>query len=352
MIDFNDKSWINFVDEQVWKNLPDSSLKTRNNSEIIFRCPICGDSKKNKLKKRGYFYRKTGTFSCFNCDTHLSGFSFLKAICPNDVFERIIQEYKVLNFDNIVRGNGNSNAIVSNKPKSFEILSPNPSYKYLLDAGWETSSSLNEEAKSYLDGRKIPTESRGMFKSISDGKGHDFILIQYLYDDNCIYHQLANYHGYDISGQGAIKYIFPKEENINFQNKPVFNIGNIDTSFHYVICLEGIMDSLFVKNGTALGGKNLTEYQYRMIKELYPRHKIVLAFDNDLHGIKSSLKHAEKYPELKFLNTYDLLNAAHCKDINDFVKVTNKGEIFQNKDILKKLIVSPFMIEMKLKLKG
>ena len=96
MIDWNDKSWINYVDAKVWENLPESSLKSCNNSEITFRCPICGDSKKNKLKKRGYFYRKTGTFYCFNCGTSMTGYDFLKAICPKDVFDRIIQEYKVL----------------------------------------------------------------------------------------------------------------------------------------------------------------------------------------------------------------------------------------------------------------
>ena len=351
MIDFNDRTWINFVDEQVWNNLPADSLKTRNNSEITFRCPICGDSKKNKYKKRGYFYRKTGTYHCFNCDASLSGMAFLKFICPPDVFERIMHDFKVLNFDNIVRGRKNTNTIASSKPRSFEILSPNPSYKYLLDAGWETPSTLNDEAKSYLDGRKIPIESRDMFKSISDGKGHDFILIQYLYDDNCIYHQLANYHGYDISGQGAIKYIFPKEENINFQDKPVFNIGNIDVSFPYVVCLEGIMDSLFVKNGVALGGKTLTDYQHRMIRELYPRHKIVLAFDNDQAGIQSSLKHADKY-DVSFLNTWDLLSAAKCKDINEFVMKSNRTDVFSNKKVIKSLIMSPFMVKMKLKLKG
>ena len=43
MIDWNDKSWINFVDWKVWENLPASSLKTKTPSEINFRCPICGN---------------------------------------------------------------------------------------------------------------------------------------------------------------------------------------------------------------------------------------------------------------------------------------------------------------------
>lgn len=351
MIDYNDRTWINYIDEQVWNNIPDSLLKSKNNSEITFRCPICGDSKKNKLRKRGYFYRKTGTYTCFNCDIHLTGYDLLKAITSKDVFDRIINDYKVLNFNNIVRGNTKQVNDYALSPKSFEIRSSNPSYKYLLDLGWNKPTSLSDNAKNYLNERLIPDDKRDMLKSIKDANGREFILIQYIYDDNCIYHQLANFNKYDISGQGAIKYIFPKEENINGQDKPVFNIGNVDVSFPFIVCLEGIFDSLFVKNGVALGGKNLTEYQYRMLQECYPRHKIVLAFDNDRAGIQSSLKHADKY-DVQFLNSFELLSACGVKDINDFIKVTRRLDVFSKPENIKSLIMSPFMVKMKLKLKG
>ena len=351
MIDWNDKSWINYVDAKVWENLPESSLKSRNNSEITFRCPICGDSKKNRLKKRGYFYRKTGTFYCFNCGTNMTGYDFLKAICPKDVFDRIIQDYKVLNFDNIVRGKGRKSSVEDASDNgSFEILSPNPSYRYLLDAKW-TVSDLSESAIAYLDGRKIPLgSSRDMLKSIKDQSGREFILIQYIWDDRPIYHQLGNFNKYDIKGQGAVKYIFPKDENINFQQKPVFNIGNVDVSHHSIYCTEGVFDSLFIKNGVALGGRSLTDYQYRMLTELYPRHKIVLAFDHDYAGMSSSIKHAEKYPNISFLDISDLMNLTNSKDINEFVIKTARDDVFMNTDFLVKRTISPFILKMKLKL--
>ena len=349
MIDWTSKDWINYVDAKVWENLPESSLKSRNNSEITFRCPICGDSKRNRLKKRGYFYRKTGTFYCFNCQANMTGYDFLKAICTQDVFDRIIQDYKVLNFHNIVTGKKDSS--IQSQGNTFEILAPNPSYRYLLDSNW-TVNPLSESAKKYLDERKIPIGSRDMLKSIVDSTGREFILIQYIWDDNCIYHQLGNFNKYDINGQGAVKYIFPKDENINFQPKPVFNIGNVDVSHHSIYCTEGVFDSLFLKNGVALGGRSLTDYQHKMLTELYPRHRIVLAFDNDYAGMSSSLKHAEKFPDISFLDLSDILAIAHAKDINDFVKSTNRVDLFTNEKLLKARTISAFQVKMKLKLKA
>ena len=49
-----------------------------------FRCPFCGDSKKNKIKARGYVYRKKNDlfFMCHNCSTSTSFGKFLKSIDP------------------------------------------------------------------------------------------------------------------------------------------------------------------------------------------------------------------------------------------------------------------------------
>ena len=49
-----------------------------------FSCPLCGDSKKNKLKARGYLYRIGNyiSFKCHNCSVALSFSKFLEQIDP------------------------------------------------------------------------------------------------------------------------------------------------------------------------------------------------------------------------------------------------------------------------------
>ena len=62
------------------------------NGTFNCRCPICGDSKKNKHKKRGYFLQKQGQykFFCHNCGATRTIENFLKELAPN-----LAQEYKL-----------------------------------------------------------------------------------------------------------------------------------------------------------------------------------------------------------------------------------------------------------------
>ena len=59
-----------------------------------FRCPICGDSKKNKSKTRGYLYNIKAdiNFRCHNCGASMTFSNFLKQLDPvihkQYVFER------------------------------------------------------------------------------------------------------------------------------------------------------------------------------------------------------------------------------------------------------------------------
>ena len=60
-----------FIDHK-YLNILSSKLqqfKRKSRSLYNFRCPICGDSKKNKYKARGYVYEKKEAlfFKCHNC---------------------------------------------------------------------------------------------------------------------------------------------------------------------------------------------------------------------------------------------------------------------------------------------
>ena len=61
-----------------------------------FRCPLCGDSKKNKNKTRGYLFQKKGDFifKCHNCGASKGFSSFLKEIDPTLHSQYTMERYK------------------------------------------------------------------------------------------------------------------------------------------------------------------------------------------------------------------------------------------------------------------
>ena len=66
-------------------NLCSSGLdkfKQSNTNLWNFRCPICGDSQKNKNKRRGFIYEKQNKYfyRCHNCDFGATFSTFLEKI--------------------------------------------------------------------------------------------------------------------------------------------------------------------------------------------------------------------------------------------------------------------------------
>ena len=61
-----------------------------------FRCPICGDSQKNKNKTRGYLYpvKNNTNFKCHNCGASLSFNNFLKQIDPTLHKQYTLEKFK------------------------------------------------------------------------------------------------------------------------------------------------------------------------------------------------------------------------------------------------------------------
>lgn len=70
---------------------------TRSPLLINFRCPICGDSQKNKHKARAYLYRnKDGgsTFKCHNCGDGRSLKNLLREVSPGLHSDYVLEKYK------------------------------------------------------------------------------------------------------------------------------------------------------------------------------------------------------------------------------------------------------------------
>lgn len=75
-MDFIDDKYINLISSRLQK------FKKVKANLYNFRCPLCGDSKRNKTKARGYIYtvKNNTNFKCHNCGASFSFNNFLKQL--------------------------------------------------------------------------------------------------------------------------------------------------------------------------------------------------------------------------------------------------------------------------------
>tara|TARA_B100001142_G_C14336901_1_gene656268 strand:- start:707 stop:1699 length:993 start_codon:yes stop_codon:yes gene_type:complete len=89
-MDYIDVKYINLISSRL------SRFKRVKPNLYNCRCPLCGDSQKNKTKARGYFYRikNNSNYKCHNCGVNMSLNNFLKEIDPETHREYVFEKFK------------------------------------------------------------------------------------------------------------------------------------------------------------------------------------------------------------------------------------------------------------------
>ena len=208
-----------------------------------FRCPICGDSQKNKSKTRGYLYaiKANVNFKCHNCGASMSLNNFLKQIDP------VIQ--KQYSFEKFKDGHTGRNFVAEEPTFHFE----EPKFKQKIDL---PKASENPIAKLYLEKRKLnPTKFyyTDKFKAWSNLHKETFddvrydeprIIIPLFYKDN-----MVGFQGRSL-GPSKVKYITVM---INDDAPKIYGLDQIRRG-DPVYITEGPFDSTFLSNSIAMCG--------------------------------------------------------------------------------------------------
>lgn len=301
---------------------------TKVGTKLNGRCPFCGDSKKSSTKKRGWWYLDTASYYCFNCGISLAGIKFIEAMAGAD-YDTIKQDYLKL-FVKSKLNNSLSSYIDQEikEPSIFDV-------KSIISPNWKTG--LSSKAKEYLNNRLVLSAPflKDTLYSVKNSKGEEYILIPWTLN-GCegAYFQLN-----DFQKLHSLKYIFPK----NYK-KLIGNFDNIDISYDKIIIFEGFYDSLFVKNGVCSGTKSITDLQYSLLKERYPKQKLVVSFDNDKSGLLSMKSIIEKNIDVLFFKWFN--SNTKQKDINDYVIYKNNPSIFTKKELIDRMIITPLQMKL------
>ena len=236
-MDFIDTKYINILSPRLEK------FKKVKNSLYNFRCPICGDSKKNKSKARGYLYQvKNNTnFKCHNCGVNISFNNFLKEV---DV--TLHKQYTFEKFKENKTGRNFS----TEEPK-FTFQAPKFKSKINLP-----KASENEDARKYLESRKLNPDKFyysqkfkewvNTIKPTFDEVKYDEprIVIPLFYKK-----ELVGFQGRAL-GSSKIKYITIM---ISDESPKIYGLDEVQKD-KTVYITEGPFDSTFISNAIALCG--------------------------------------------------------------------------------------------------
>ena len=239
-------------------NLASASLqkyKKVKNGLWTFRCPYCGDSKKNKNKTRGYIFQVKGdhVFKCHNCGVTRSFSNFLKDQVPHVYDEYVMERYK----EGTIGGN-------VPKPDLTQFISKPKFEKRTVDL--EPLSRLNNfhVAKKYILDRGIPENKLDRlyycpnFKEWTNTQKHTFsdttndeerIIIPLNDTDG----NLIGFQGRSLSPNAKMRYITVM---LNEDAPKLYGLDHINKN-ETIYIVEGPLDSFFLENAVAMCGSDV-----------------------------------------------------------------------------------------------
>ncbi len=279
-------------------------FKKKSRNLFNFRCPYCGDSKKNKSKARGFVYavKNEYFYKCHNCSKGTTLGKLIEHIDPQIYKQYVIEKYK----------SGNNNTVQEPEFKfepvkfddktlkdltRFDKIPNHPAYKMFIE---------NRHLKDYHDKLYVTCHFYDWVNKLIPNKfpnikeDHPRVIIPFLDVDN----KMFAFQGRAF-GDEEPKYITIKlDEN----KRRIYGLDRLDIN-KTIYITEGPIDSLFLPNAIAVAGSDLE------IKNL--KRKAVYVFDNEPRSIEIVNK-MKKLIEKNY-NICIWPKSLKYKDINDMI---------------------------------
>jgi len=241
-----------------------------------FRCPYCGDSKKNRTKARGFVFRKKNDlfYKCHNCGVGATLGNLIKEIDSKTYDDYILERYK----------SGSQNN------------TPTPEFKFdvpifrkkgiLKDLKSITDLPKSHPARKIISDRLIPEEyfedlylCESFYKFTNKlipnkfpslDRDHPRLLIPFRDEQG----EVFAYQGRAF-GKEQPKYITIKLED----RDKIFGLDRVSKDKHIYI-VEGPLDSLFIDNCIAVGGADF-DRPLMIGGRLIPNEELTVIYDNE-----------------------------------------------------------------------
>lgn len=258
-------------------------VKKQNPYVANFRCPLCGDSEKNKVKTRGYLLEHKGSiaFKCHNCQESMSLLRFLGVVAPNlqeELRLERLREQSTSQQTSSVRQTTYSTSTTRLTDTKGEVVRSSIKLSKL------STLPADHPAREYVAGRLIPTDQHHRIYFTEKFKAWVNTIVPGQFEDMRSDHarlvfpmknrkgQVIGINARDMSPVSTLRYIsimFDKD------HPKVFGLELADLNKDSFI-VEGPIDSLFVDNSLAMAGAGISDLSSFMD----PAHAIFV-FDNE-----------------------------------------------------------------------
>ncbi len=270
-------------------------FKKKNDYLWNVRCPICGDSQKNKRKMRGYFFRKDNDlmYKCHNCGHGAHFGTMLKQMDTLLYKEYVLERYA---------DGGNRKKFGTERTVKEVVKTEKPEvslWTQLMDCLYDLPA--DHEVIEYVNGRGLPKDSHKRLYFVDNIK--NVVQLNYKYKESIRTEEprlaipFVNENGKltALSMRGmrgeALRYILIK---IDEDAPTVYGLDNVDKT-QPVTVVEGPLDSLFIRNSIACAGTS-----FNKIEELgLDKDNTRIVFDNQPKNTEVC-KLVEKYVDMGY----------------------------------------------------
>ena len=288
-----------------------------------FRCPYCGDSKKNRTKARGFVFRKKNDlfYKCHNCGVGATLGKLIEHVDSNTHKDYIMERYKT-GCDTITpKPEFKFNAPVFNKNKSSKGKKLEPSSESIVKTLKSISELSNDHpARKIVEERKLPKDSyKDLFlcpefykftnklipnKFPSLDGDHPRLLIPFRDEEG----EIFAYQGRAFGNEQ------PKYLTIKLQDRDkIFGLDRVNKK-EEVYVVEGPLDSLFLDNCIAVAGADMPSLncESTVVFDNEPRNKEICKLIEKT--IKSGVKVCLWPDTMNYKDINDMILGGYTKE--------------------------------------
>lgn len=283
-------------------------------------CPKCKEGKSLGRKKRLYYYTSSNTLYCFNCNQKWSAYSWLYEVCKlskREIEAELASNNYRVDISDRINSIPKKNNQISTLPHDSINLCDLTQLSYYKD------NAYIQLALKFLKDRKLDTAANrpeAFYISLTDFVHKNRICIPFYSElGDIVWYQTRCLDGSD-----------PKYLNKANSDKRVFGLDRVCPTEDYIFIFEGPIDAMFVKNGVAVTGLNITSKQEEELNQFTFQKKIWVP-DNQ-HIDKAAKEKTEDLLKNKS-SVFIWPDNIKCKDFNELAILLNQN-IISHKFIL------------------